>query len=186
MPKNITQKSVKELFDYNPDTGALSYKERFLSRGRPSRKNGTKAGGISKNGYLTVSINYKRYYCHRIIWLWFYGYLPESEIDHINRNRADNKIENLREASRSCNIRNSCLRSDNRSRVAGVFWDSQNNNWRATIIVNKKSHNLGSSKDFNEVVLARLAGEEYFGWCECNHSSSAHKYALENKLIRSQ
>lgn len=85
---------VKKYFLY--DNGVLK---------RTDRKNSN--GSIDKDGYLILKIKGKQYKAHRIVFLLFNGRMPKDEIDHINRNRTDNRIENLRESTRQENIKNS-------------------------------------------------------------------------------
>ena len=113
----LTQERVRELFDYDVETGNLIRKTNASSRARI----GDVAGCEDGRGYLFTGISGKYYKNHRIVWLWHNGYLPEGEIDHINRNKIDNRIENLREASSVCQRRNQNLRKDNKSGVKGVF-----------------------------------------------------------------
>jgi hypothetical protein len=131
----ITQLLVKELFDYQNG---------FLIR----RKNsgpalaGDVAGHISSNGYGYVSIKNKAYLVHRIIFLWNHGDLPKY-VDHIDRNKSNNKIENLRPASKSQNAINSKLRSTNKSGFCGVYWNKRKAKWHVRLKIDGKSHHLG-------------------------------------------
>lgn len=84
----ITQQQLQNLYDYVD--GQLKFKH---SRGK--RKTGSYAGSIKPDGYWRVYINGKGYYLHRLIWMYHYGYFP-NEIDHIDRNKSNNTIENLR------------------------------------------------------------------------------------------
>lgn len=131
----ITQQLVKELFDY--DNGNLIRKKSIQSRS----PQGSVAGCKAKYGYH-VSINYKKYKLHRIIWLWHFGFIP-NEIDHIDGNPCNNKIENLRPASRNENMRNIKMPITNKSGYKGVSWSKAAKKWIANITVNNKKIYLG-------------------------------------------
>lgn len=90
------------------------------------------AGTINSIGYRTVVFNQKRYAVHRLVYMMHNGYLPK-QIDHINGNRADNRIENLREVSNSQNRCNTGLMKSNTSGVKGVCWDKKSNKWSASV-----------------------------------------------------
>jgi hypothetical protein len=96
-----------------------------------------------------------------------YDRWPEGEIDHINGNRQDNRIENLRDVPRSLNQRNSKLQNNNRSGVSGVFWRA--NRWEARIyLVSGQRKHLGRFKTFEEAVAVRKQAEMECGYHE-NH-----------------
>ena len=116
---SLTQGRVKELFDYDAKTGILTW--RINRRGKA--KVGDVAGVVNGEGYIKLSVDSKQYLAHRIIWLWVYGYLPEGNIDHVSRDRTDNRLCNLREISPSCNSKNSCVSVRNLSGVKGVRGD---------------------------------------------------------------
>ena len=97
----ITQNYVKHLFDYHKN-GNLYWKN-------PPKSTvtiGKKAGCIYTVGYRRIAINRKTYAAHRLVWLWHYGSFPKRGIDHINRDKLDNRIENLRDVGQTCNSRN--------------------------------------------------------------------------------
>lgn len=162
----LTQERVRELFDYSDGVLIRKIKVRKVLPGDI-------VGKKTSHGYYRVGIDKVLYQVHRVIWLWHYGYFPEHTIDHINRNKIDNRIENLREASKQCNMRNSNVKKCNRSGVTGVSWQTDNKRWDAGIRINKKSIHIGSSKDFLEAVAMRLAAEQCIDWCKCDSSSSA-------------
>lgn len=168
--RNLTQKIVKDLFDYTDD-GCLIRKT--------SESWNTNAGdvvGWPSHGYLSVGIGMSQYFVHRIIWLWNKGYLPENEIDHIDRNRLNNRIENLREVNSMCNKRNTGLFKNNTSRVKGVVFYAKRNKWTAQISLNNRTRSLGRYSDFLEAVCHRLAAEQCLGWDSCDKESTAYKY----------
>ena len=123
---------------------------------------GKEAGWLSK-GYVMVGIGGEVHPAHRIIFLMHYGYCPEY-LDHIDGNRANNKIENLRPATLNENARNSKKPSHNTSGYKGVCWDKNRNKWMAYITINNKFKSLGR---FNEIEDAHLAytnaAKQYFG-----------------------
>lgn len=88
---------------------------------RKDRKNSN--GSYDKDGYLILKIKGKQYKAHRIVWLLNKGYYPEKEIDHINRNRKDNRIENLREVDRITNILNREVKVNKDTGVEGIYID---------------------------------------------------------------
>jgi len=116
--------------------------------------------------------------------MWHNGYFPENDIDHINMIKHDNRIENLREVSRSCNIRNSGNRKCNTSGVKGVHWVNRFKKWQSRIGIDKLRFSLGYYNDFNNAVLARLTAEICLNKQECKAYSPAYKYAIKHNLIR--
>ena len=148
----LTQEYLLERFEYRD--GELFY------RYKPGSKMmvGDKVGARRKDGYITVSINYKRYFAHRLIFLMHHGYLPIT-IDHIDRNPSNNCIENLRAATHFVNGANHKTRSDSTSKVKGVTWDKANKQWCAAFTFNDKNYWVGrfySLEDAKECIeLAR-------------------------------
>lgn len=151
----ITQKQVRKLFDYNPETGILTNK---IYRG-----GGTVVGGISGSingaGYLCTKIKCISYRIHRICFLHYHGYLP-SRIDHKDTNKLNNKILNLRKCTLQQNAHNSKTRKDNTSGVKGVTWCKGLGKWAARIRVDGEEKWLGRFNDIEdakkEVELARV------------------------------
>lgn len=155
---NLTQERLKELLHYDPDTGVFTW----IKKSKKSTVIGSVAGSKHNQGYLATSIDWKRYLLHRLAWLYVYAEFPTGLIDHINRNRSDNRISNLRVVSRSENQQNHNLFKTNKSGVAGVSWTQKDNRWRARIWLNGKTKNLGHFKTFEEAVLARKQAEKEF------------------------
>lgn len=88
---------------------------------RKDRRNST--GSYDKDGYLIIKIKTRQYKAHRLVYAYFNGHFPEHEIDHINRNRSDNRIENLRDATRVQNVRNEYREPNKDTGVVGVYLD---------------------------------------------------------------
>jgi len=100
------------------------------------------AGSTQKDGYVRIKINGVNYYAHRIVFALHNGYMPEC-VDHIDGNRSNNKIENLREANVTLNNWNKKIRSDSKSSHKGVWWHKQSGMWEAVCKVNKKQTTVG-------------------------------------------
>ncbi len=152
---------AKRLLDYNTDTGVFTWKT--TGRGR-SKTN--VAGTINSQGYqkIGISINniMRRISGHRLAWYIKYEKLPILELDHINLDKSDNRIDNLREATRSEQGRNRTKPSNNTSGYKGVI--KQRNKWRAVIYIDGKAKNLGSfecAEEANKVYQAKA--KELFG-----------------------
>ena len=142
----ITQEYLKSVFEYN--NGFLIWKE---SRG-PVRK-GTVAGTMNSRGYIHIRLDMRFYQAHRLIWIWFNEDLPtETPVDHINRDRSDNRIENLRISSGSDNNRNS-ERSDHYN--VGVW--KAGNRYGAYYNRKGKKHYIGRFDTEAEAIEARRA-----------------------------
>lgn len=131
------QERLRELLDYDPETGVFVWKckQHGVTRG-------SVAGVTTNQGYKVICIQYIKYMAHRLAFVWMTGDCPDV-VDHINRNRLDNSWSNLRPATIALNSRNSGLRSDNTSGFKGVYWRRQNNKWAAKIEINKKTKSLG-------------------------------------------
>lgn len=134
----ITQSLLKELFDYDPDVGVFVRK---VQKGPSIR--GTIAGSVNSKGYGQICINGKRYVSHRLAWIYVYGTPPSGELDHINRDKSDNRIANLREVTRHQNCQNVGATSSNSSGFKGVSWEKTSSKWRARIRVNGVPLSLG-------------------------------------------
>jgi hypothetical protein len=123
---------------------------------------GKQAGWINK-GYVMVGIGGQEQPAHRIIFLLEHGYCPEF-IDHIDGNRSNNKIENLRQATLFENARNSKRPSHNTSGYKGVCWDKNRNKWMAHITINQKFKSLGRYNNIDDARIAYAnAAKHYFG-----------------------
>ena len=171
--KKITYEEVHELFDYNPETGIFTNR---ITRGKIAKK-GKVAGCLSDTGYWIIKVNGKNYRAHRLAWLFIHGYFPEHQIDHINRIRTDNRLCNLREVNKSCNMKNSKIYNNNTSGITGVSWHKRAKKWMVRI-QDKNYHriNLGSFASKLEAAQARYEAEIKYKYPNCQTQSSALKY----------
>lgn len=148
----ITQEYLKEILNYDPGTGIFTWKVKTHAQSRIQV--GGIAGNASSNEYVRICINKKYYQAHRLAWLFVYGVFPQSELDHINRNKTDNRICNLRIVTTSENQKNTGLRKDNKSGSKGVCWHKGIQRWVANMRKNGKVIFLGSFKEKNEATRA--------------------------------
>jgi hypothetical protein len=131
----LTRKRLMELLDYAPETGLFYWRET-----RGSVAAGLEAGTLHIGGYRVIRIGGVAHRAHRLVWLYVYGEHPIEEIDHKNRNPADNRIANLRQCSHAQNARN-VVRRRNRSGFKGIY--RPRSRWRAEITVNGTRIHLG-------------------------------------------
>ena len=136
----ITQQFLIETFDYK--NGHLIWK----TNRTPGVKAGDIAGTIAKSGYSQIRLNGKTYKAHRLIFIYHHGYFP-GFVDHIDRNKSNNKIENLREASLVQNQGNRKMDVRNTSGYRGVSWYKKDKKWGARITMNGTKKFLGLFED---------------------------------------
>ncbi len=172
---------VEELLNYNPESGQLIWREKTETscpddKSRKwwnARYAGTVAGSMDEFGYIRVRIVGKRYRAHRLIWLLTHGVEPQC-IDHIDGNRANNRLNNLRDVDAIDNNRNSSIGQLNTSGHLGVTWFRQTSKWRAQIKVGKRTLHLGFFERFEDAVEARKNAEAEHGFHE-NHGKKTHR-----------
>lgn len=131
--------TLRELLDYDQKTGAFTWRLRT----GPNAPQGDRAGCVNGRGNVRIKIRGRFYLAHRLAWLHTHGEWPPHEIDHINGVRSDNRLVNLRLATRSQNQRNIALRRDNKSGVKGVTWHKEAHKWQAQIQVKGRNMYLG-------------------------------------------
>lgn len=150
----LTAERVRELLDYNPLTGALTWRERM---GGTANK-GSIAGSNRKDGYLQTRVDVNRYLNHRIIWLWVTGSWPVNHIDHINGIRNDNRLINLRDVIRKNNNEN--LHSPYKNNSTGFLGVSKSpscSTYRARIRHNKQLIEIGNFRNPEDAHNAYIA-----------------------------
>lgn len=155
----LTQEELKRQLRYDPETGEFTW---LITK--PGVRSHKRAGKTRPNGYKLISIDYTHYYSHRLAWLYMYGVWPTGDVDHINRNPSDNRIANLREVTRSLNLRNVAARKNSTTRLKGVTLQ-KSGKYRACICVNNKKQHIGLYWTIEEAAAAyeaeakRLYGE---------------------------
>ena len=179
LPDIIT---LKELLDYDTDTGLLFWKERsakwfsdgyMSAQGRANNWNSKNAnkealGHIHSLGYKQGRLANKTVKAHRVAWKLYHGEEPHCEIDHINGIRHDNRMCNLRLAEGFQNRMNICRYKNNSSGVTGVHWLEPNKKWRAVIRANNVIKHIGLFADLEDAIKARKDAEIKLGFHE-NH-----------------
>lgn len=149
----LTQELLRSFLDYEPETGRFLWR---VSRGKA--KPGKQAGRVHHEGYVTIMIGGREYGAHRLAWLHAYGKWPDQVIDHINGNRSDNRLENLRDVTCSANQQNrrAACSSNKTSGLIGVTKSKGRSKYRAEIQVNGRSIHLGvydTKQDAHEAYL---------------------------------
>jgi len=152
--------SIKSTFRYNEETGAL-----YRIKSRHKRYIGWTFGTKNGRGYMLVRIGKKKYPVHRVAWILYYGYEP-IEVDHINHNKDDNRLSNLREVDRSTQMKNRRKNSNNSTGVNGVSID--NGRYKVYTNVGGKRVHLGIYKTLKEASAARESADRLNGY-HINH-----------------
>ena len=166
----LTQERLKELVNYDPETGIFTNKV-----GRPNSNPGAIIGTISTGGYLVMTVDEKRYQCHRLAFLYMEGYLPEHDVDHRKGIKVDNRWSEIRHVTRSCNQQNCGMLKNNISGFKGVSWDNNRSKWSAAIWVHGKEYKLGRHDSKLEAALTRLTFELECPLWKCDERSELMK-----------
>lgn len=157
--KNLTNRRLKNILNYNEKTGNF----RWIKPQNIRTKTGCLAGRKS-NGYILITIDQVTYSAHRLAWFYIYGFFPVNCLDHINGVRHDNRICNLRPATRQQNAFNRGKNINNKSGYRGVFWNKSRERWNAVCTVNKKRIYLGSFKTPKAASLVYVAfAKKHYG-----------------------
>lgn len=156
-----TQARLKELFMYDKATGNFVRK---IGRSGPRARAGSVAGCNNGQGYIRIYVDGKPFKAHRLVWLYEFGEWPAHELDHINGNRSDNRIENLRDVLRTQNNKNRPTHKNNAVGIKGVSFNKRSKRWVAQIQYNGSKKGLGYF-DTAELASAayQLAAHQYFG-----------------------
>jgi hypothetical protein len=158
----LTQEHLKEILQYDKNTGDFFWLKPASNRA----KVGQKAGTMS-HGYIYIAIDGKKYGAHRLAWLYSYGEITKEIIDHIDGNPSNNCLSNLREATKQQNLHNLKKPITNTSGYKGVHFHKGSSKWRAVVTVNNKPKHLGMFQTPEEASVA------YNNWCIANRGEFA-------------
>lgn len=153
----MTLSRLKESLAYNPETGVFTWLDR-----RRGTKAGQDAGHVDYQGYRRIGIDGKTHQAHRLAWFYFYGEMPLRQIDHINGDKTDNRITNLRDVAQRENSKNRAISKSSKSGVHGVTFIRANRKWRAAIGVGGRDLFLGYFIDKFEAIAARKSAENKY------------------------
>jgi HNH endonuclease/AP2 domain len=177
----ITQERLKDLLHYDTETGVFTW---IVTAGRHDRwKAGRVAGSLSK-GYLCIRVDGKLHFAHRLAWLYVYGEFPPKHTDHINGDKSDNRISNLRACSSSVNMHGVKRKlTTNTTGHAGVSYDKTRDKYAAYAWLDNKKVFIGRYGSLEEAVSARKVAElDIAAWVEKRDYGKAD--ALEIKKIK--
>lgn len=175
--KEVPYEILDKILRYEHRTGRFFWKWRVPGERISKRYADTFNSQFAyREAFLTVTNNFYKvsrifdtnFFAHRVAWCLHTGSWPKQEIDHINGDRSDNRIENLREVDRATNSRNMARKRNSRNAVQGVGFHKETNKWRAYIKVNRLAIHLGLFDDYDEAVKSRLSAETKYGFHENN------------------
>ncbi len=152
---------------YNQEKGIFTWNY----DGTRGVKAGDVAGSKTKDGYIMLSVGGKKILAHRVAWLFVYGEFPYGNIDHINRNKSDNRIANLRNANHEQNAQNRLKNSRNTSGYKGVTWHKRDQKWQSAITIKRKVIHLGYYQDPQDA---------YSAYIEASKKYQSHSIFKEN------
>lgn len=137
---SLTCDHLRKILHYEPATGVFTH---LIAYPKSRVEVGSIAGHVEKSGYRRIKIARRHYPAHRLAWLYVYGEWPNGQVDHANRNPDDNRIENLRIATRSQNQGNSVKPRHGAGSSRGAHFNRFKGRWQATIRLNGKTKFLG-------------------------------------------
>ena len=168
----IDREQARRLLEYDAKTGKLRW-----SKEKDRNLAGKLWGSYPQDGgYVNGRFCGVKCRAHQLVFLLHHGYIPEKCIDHINGDKQDNRVENLREFSYACNRINCTNNSRNTSGVVGVVLATKHQTWKAAIKISGRRFHIGTAVDFEEAVCLRFAAEQCLSWGECKHRTTARDY----------
>lgn len=159
----ISQSELRAAVKYDHDTGIFTWVKPISKKCQP----GDRLGTVDHTGYVRLHVYRHKGQAHRLAWLYMYGVMPEGQIDHINGNRQDNRISNLRVVSNQENSRNQRIAKNNKYGIIGVYLRPERGYWYAFINDGGRI-NLGKFKTLLDAACARRSAEIRHGF-HANH-----------------
>lgn len=172
----LTQELLQEYLTYDPSTGKFFWKRKATKATVIGSVAGNVTGQLPDGGYIFIRLFGKAYAAHRLAWLSMYGVLPDKQIDHIDHDRTNNAIHNLREADTHINMKNKSMYQTNKSGYTGV--EPHGLNWKARIGVNGTKVLLGVFATYEEAVAARKAAEKLLSYHRNHGLQMSNDYPL--------
>ncbi len=155
----VTSLRLKHVLSYDSDTGIFTW----INPTSPRIKVNSNAGSGWK-GYTRIGLDGTEYYAHQLAWFYHYGKWPKYQIDHIDGDRSNNRISNLRDVPQSENVKNSSVGKTSSSGYRGVTWCNDRLNWRVNIGINGKIKSLGRFDDLDKAISVRKEAEIKYGF----------------------
>jgi hypothetical protein len=165
---DLTAEKLKEYLQYNEDSGCFTW---IKSKG--TAKKGEVAGcrdDVGKKIYWAIKFNNKKYSAHRLAWFYVHGCWPVDEIDHINGNGCDNRLDNLREVDNAENKKNLRKFASNTTGTTGVYHCKSSGKWYSQITIDRETKHLGYYFDKSQAIKARKTAEKLHGF-HANHGT---------------
>jgi len=192
-----TIEMLKDALDYCPNTGVFTWRERPPSHfknvescARENARHANKvAGSIQSHARaknykcIHIQVFNRHYMAHRLAWAFTHGEFPkeDEQIDHINGDATDNRIDNLRLVSMQENNRNKGLGRNNKTGITGVSWKKKYQKWYAFIKVDRVDKHLGCFSTIFEAACARKSAEREYGFHGNHGSRRAANQAKEDR-----
>lgn len=166
----LTYDRLKELIDYDPETGVITSKYSTSKMDKGCQMGSFEAYGSGNTHVkgtrhrVRITLMGRSYSAHRLVWFWMTGDWPDGVIDHIDGDPWNNKWDNLRDVTGSENSKNIGLSRKNKSGVLGVYWDKRIDMWCSQIGLNGRNKNLGTFHNFDDAVKVRKEAEKKYNF----------------------
>jgi hypothetical protein len=165
--KTLNQNDLKELLDYDPDSGVFTW---LVSRSNV--RAGVEAGCVHTDHhgktYRHIRLFGKLYLAHRLAWLYVHGEFPPDDIDHMDGDGLNNKLDNLRAITHAENGKNKRMHKNNSSGYPGVSWHKRDQKWHAQISINGKKKHIGYFDNIEDAAAAYQSAAKAAGYHD-NH-----------------
>lgn len=168
---SLTAERLREVLHYDPKTGIFTWIKNMRCPYLIGKPAGAQQG--RENSYIKICVDSVMHFSHRLAWLYMTGKWPVADIDHINRDKSDNRFDNLREATRQQNIWNSRTRSNSTTGYKGVSYRKDIKKWRAFIAIKGKLCTIGNfdSPELAADAYDKKAKEVHGEFAFLNHAS---------------